>query len=282
LTNLKVYKSYKNIDITYNQYQINLVNALKKNINTNNIQNFERFTKELLFTLNILTKTFPMSMPAYTKSRLNGLTNSGLALEIAEASYENDDQKISEFVNSKNWEFFVSACNSYGFMIDIETPWRLVADLDSEAMKGYASAYGLRSTDAVLNLGFSSTHNKFYNQLPDQLLRLYNEIVPTHITTFDECGSKVIATERYTRESLSEKYSNDFFLKFYFELRFLEEENTFSEAERDRIVKDCLQISRSVDNPASLATFERYINQPFDYRGSLSYVVKASKLREDT
>jgi hypothetical protein len=223
-----------------------------------------------------------MSMPAYTKSRLNNLTNSGLALEIADLPYDNDDQKINDFVNSKNWEFYVNACNSYGFMIDIGAPWRLIADIDSEAMKGYASSYGLRSSSAILALGFSTTHNRFYNQMTQRLLRLYNEVVPTHIPTFDECGPKIVTTERYTLQSLQEKFSNDFFLKFYFALRFSEEESQFSNAEKQRIIKDCLQLSRSSDNRRALGVFERYVNQPFDYRGSLSYLVKAQRLREDT
>lgn len=282
LTNLKVYKSYKSNNISYEEYQINFIKALKTNMNINNIHNFQTFIKELLATVSIVTRTYPLSMPAYTKSKLNSLTNSGLALEIADAPYDNDDQKINDFVNSKNWEFYVNACNSYGFMIDINAPWRLIADLDSEAMMGYASAYGLRSTDAILILGFSTTHNRFYNQLPQQLLRLYNEMVPTHIPSFDECGSKIIATERYTLQSLQQKFSNDFFMKFYFDLRFSEEENTFSVAEKQRIIKDCLQLSRSSDNRTALGTFERYVNQPFDYRGSLSYLIEAQRLREDT
>lgn len=282
LTNLKVYKSYKSNNISYEEYQINFIKALKTNLNINNIQNFQTFIKELLATVSIVTRTYPLSMPAYTKSKLNSLTNSGLALEIADAPYDNDDQKINDFVNSKNWEFYVNACNSYGFMIDINAPWRLIADIDSEAMMGYAIAYGLRSTDAILALGFSTTHNRFYNQLPQQLLRLYNEMVPTHIPTFDECGSKIIATERYTLQSLQQKFSNDFFMKFYFDLRFSEEESTFSNAEKQRIINDCLQLSRSSDNRAALGTFERYVNQPFDYRGSLSYLIEAQRLREDT
>ena len=282
LTNLKVYKSYKNNRTNYQSYQVNFINALKTNMNVNNIYNFQTFIKELLTTVSIVTRSYPMSMPAYTKSRLNSLTNTGLALEIADAPYDNDDQKISQFVNSKNWEFYVNACNSYGFMIDINAPWRLIADLDSEAMIGYATTYGFNSTDFVLALGFQTTHNSYFNDLPRQLLSLYNELVPTHIPTYTECGSKIITTERYTIESLKEKFSNDFFLKFYFDLRFSEEESQFSVAEKQRIIKDCLQISKAQDNAAALGRFERFVNQPFDYRGSLSYVVKAQRLREDT
>jgi hypothetical protein len=282
LTNLKVYKSYKNNRTNYQSYQVNFINALKTNMNVNNIYNFQTFIKELLTTVSIVTRSYPMSMPAYTKSRLNSLTNTGLALEIADEPYDNDDQKISQFINSKNWEFYVNACNSYGFMIDINAPWRLIADLDSEVMIGYATTYGFNSTDFVLALGFQTTHNSYFNDLPRQLLSLYNELVPTHIPTYTECGSKIITTERYTIESLKEKFSNDFFLKFYFDLRFSEEENQFSVTEKQRIVKDCLQISKAQDNTTAIGRFERFVNQPFDYRGSLSYLNKARKLREDT
>ena len=133
LTNLKVYKSYVNHNISYDEYQEQIILSLKNNLNTNNIYNFESFVEELLSTVTIVTKSYPLSMPAYIKSRRNSITNTGLALEIADVPYDNDEQKISDFVESKNWSFYVNACNSYGFMIDINAPWRLIADIDSVA-----------------------------------------------------------------------------------------------------------------------------------------------------
>ena len=280
LSNLKVYKAYKNYQITYNTYQSKYITALADNLNVNNIQNFESFIKELMFTISSITKTYPMSMPAYVKSRLNSLTNSGLSVEIADLDYDNDEQKISDFVNSKNWEFYVSACNSYGFMIDIDNPWRLVADLDSEAMIGYASRYNFTDLNSILILGFKSTQTEYFQNLPQQLLAMYNQLVPENIPSTKECGPRFIKTERYTLQSLKEKFSNTFFLKFYFKLRFLEEESQFSDAQKAKIIKDCIQISEASDELSALAAFESFINQPFDYRGSLSYINKALKLTE--
>ena len=281
LTNLKVFKSYKNYNISYQEYQDQFITALQDKFDTSNIHDFGHFIKELLRTVSIVTKTYPMSMPAYVKSKNNSLTNTGFAIEIADAPYDNDDQKISEFVESKNWEFYVNACNSYGFMIDINAPWRLIADIDSEAMIGYASQYGLTTTDRILDFNFKTVHNEFFNNLPSLLLNLYNQIVPRFVLTFDDCGSKTVRTQRYSLQSLQEKYSNDFFLDFYFKLRFSEEESHFSEAEKQRIMKDCIQLSRSTTTRNALNVFEQYVNQPFDYRGSLSYLTKARRLRED-
>lgn len=282
LTNLKVYKSYQNYNINYLNYQNQFVSALKEQFSLEGIINFRQFVEILLSNVSIITRTMPMSMPAYIKSRFNNLSSTGFSIEIADSAYENDDQKILQFVNSKNWKFYVNACNSYGFMIDINAPWRLVADIDSEAMIGYASQNRQTTTDEILNINFKTIHNEFFNNLPSLLLNLYNQIIPSYVTTFDECGSRLIQTERYTLEALKKKFSNDFFLRFYFNLRFSEEENQFSEAEKQRIINDCLQISRSQDNRVAVRLFERYINQPFDYRGSLSYLIEAQRLREDT
>ena len=282
LTNLKVFKSYVNYNITYQDYQNNFISALQNNLDIRGINNFQQFVKELLRTVSIVTKAYPMSMPAYVKSKNNSLTNTGFAIEIADAPYNNDDQKISQFVESKNWEFYVNACNSYGFMIDINAPWRLIADIDSEAMIGYASKYGLINSDRVLNFNFKTIHNEFFNNLPSLLLNLYNQIVPRFILTNDDCGSKTIKTERYTLNTINENYNTDFFLDFYFNLRFSEEENSYSEAERQRIMKDCRELAVATTTRNALNVFENYVNQPFDYRGSLSYLNKARRLREDT
>jgi len=281
LTNLKVYKSYVNDSIKYNDYQEKLTLSLKNNLNINNINNFDSFIKELLSTLTIVTRSYPLSMPAYIKSRRNSITNTGLAIEIADVPYDNDEQKISEFVNSKNWDFYVNACNSYGFMIDISAPWRLVADLDSIAMIGYASQYRLNTVNQILGINYKTTHISYFQQLPLQLLNLYNNLIPRHQIVSSECGAEVVQTEEYTLTSLTEKYSNNFFLDFYFNLRFSEEEKRFSDAEKNRIIKDCKELASAVNNQTALNTFERYINQPFDYRGSLSYLTKARRLRED-
>ena len=282
LTNLKVFKSYVNYNITYQDYQNNFISALQNNLDIRGINNFQQFEKELLRTVSIVTKTYPMSMPAYVKSKNNSLTNTGFAIEIADAPYNNDDQKISQFVESKNWDFYVNACNSYGFMIDINAPWRLIADIDSEAMIGYASKYSLISSDRVLNFNFKTIHNEFFNNLPSLLLNLYNQIVPRFILTNDDCGSRTIKTERYTLNTINENYNTDFFLDFYFNLRFSEEENSYSEAERQRIMKDCRELAVATTTRNALNVFENYVNQPFDYRGSLSYLNRVRQLREDT
>ena len=64
--------------------------------------------------------------------------------------------------------------------------------------------------------------------------------------------------------------------------RFFEEEKEHSNAARDQIITDFINLSRVESTNTVLSAFERFISQPFDYRGSLSYIVQELEKREDT
>jgi hypothetical protein len=64
-------------------------------------------------------------------------------------------------------------------------------------------------------------------------------------------------------------------------LRFLEEESKHSEAKQDLIITDTVNLSNTQDLITALGYFERFVSQPFDYRGSLSYLINERAKRED-
>ena len=65
-------------------------------------------------------------------------------------------------------------------------------------------------------------------------------------------------------------------------IRMLEQENKLSKEQQDLIITDTINLSRAKDQRTALSRFERIVSQPFDYRGSLSYLIEAQRLREDT
>jgi hypothetical protein len=64
-------------------------------------------------------------------------------------------------------------------------------------------------------------------------------------------------------------------------LRFTEEETKHSEARQKLIITDTINLSRVKDLSIALGHFERFVSQPFDYRGSLSYLTREAAKRED-
>ena len=281
LSNLKVYKAYIDPNARYDDYLSVYSDALKKQFKQRkiNVLNFEHFMNSLLIVIRDGALSFPLTKPAYIKSHLCPINCSGFAIEIADLSYEDDEQKINKFVNSLNWDFYVNACNSYGFMIDLNVPWRIVADIDSEIMREYGKQYQVSTPDMVLSNQFNYVHFAYFNRFATDLLSIYNKVRKSSFTKAKICSNnevhqEYVTPESYTVSTIKEKFTTSYFLKKYFQVRFLEEESRFNSAEQDRLIHECLEIYQALGVPYAATIFEQILNKTFDYKGSLSYINK--------
>ena len=93
--------------------------------------------------------------------------------------------------------------------------------------------------------------------------------------------SVIVKPKMYTLQDINNLYDEKYFIKLYCMLRFLEEEDKHTKAKQDLIITDTVNLSRVKDLPTALSYFERFVSQPFDYRGSLSYIVRDRAKRED-
>ena len=280
LSNLVVYKGSESADDLYNRHLTNYSNAMAAQFEENNakVKDFDEFIQEFQRLLGPALPQFPFTQPGFIKSRLCPISCSGLAIEIANLDYSNDEEKINQFVNSGNWEFYINACRSYGFMVDKFVPWRLVADIGSSEMISYAATYcgaNLNSTNQLLNVGYTTAHTSFFNNFKYILYNLYNKVKLKSFLEPIDCNGVTVFTKTtprtYSLEEFSNLYSESYFLKLYFELRLLEEESVLEDFEHETLIDDSIELYFGRGLNAALDAFERVANKTFDYRGSLSY-----------
>jgi hypothetical protein len=284
LSVLKPYEGYQKPQVAYSNYFDTVIEAMTKVKIQNNVKitNFDDFIKFLKSFSESVGRTFPITKTGFIRSRYNSIMNNGISIELSDLVYENDNQKIIEFVQSPNFEYYLNTCNSFGFMVDISAPWRIIADLDSIAMQDFASRFGYINTDAVINGAYSTVHRRYFINFPSQLLNLYN-ILSSNFVDVDTCTmkAKIIKPEQYTLEKINYLYDESYFIKIYCMLRFLEEESHHTKAKQNFIITDAVNLSRLKDARTALSNFEKFACQPFDYRGSLSYLTREAQKRED-
>jgi len=295
LSNLRVHKGYENPEILYEQYHKSYSDVLKKRFTKDNIAvlNFDVFLTNLQ---NIIfsgegVRRMPFTQPAFIKSRLCPINCSGLVIEIADLKFSNDDDKYEKFVNSPNWQFYVNAANDHGFMIDRNAPWRLVADINSLGMQRRMELFApnaMGSTAAFLNAFYKSSPPVYYINFKRYLLNLYDKVRLNFYTIPSACGKgsptlRNRASKRYSMQTLTQEYSEEDFLRLYFKIRLAEEETQFSEAKKLKLMNDSIEIYNANRNLTSaLFVFERILNLPFDYNGSMSYYINRLKKKEAT
>lgn len=289
LSTLKVFKAYESPKIKFSNYSKNLLQLYKNvsAIDTNKMLDFNVFSENILEIIKKNGKINPITYPAFIKSTKNSINSSGLVIEIADLDFADDDNKIDLFKNSLNWNFYVNACKTYGFMIDSDAPWRLVADIGSQAMMQYASRYNINSTNEVIFRYYSHASSYYYNNFINIMLNSYNSIIPQITTQVQVCREKT--NVKYTRpqqyadsNKLKESYGQDKFIELYCKLRFYEEESKYDDSQIKIIIGDVIQLSKITNESKAISEFEVFLNKTFDYQGSLGYYIRQQEAIKQT
>ena len=284
LSSLRVFKSFEDPQQKYNEYKALLFANFRRSLSRNNIEieNFDHFLEHFMKIMPRFSKSMPFTFPAYIKTRENSILTSGLAIEIADLSYENDEEKKKQFLQSRNWAFFVNACNKYGFMIDYNVPWRIVCDIKAEEIHPYIAPY-FNNASALLSDGYTKASMGYLNNFVGDLNQLYQKCIKKLIVKIGDCDGKTtrqkIRPPRYTIEQLYQSYGLNHFLKLYMRLRLCEEKPEMPIFDRHKLIKDVMFYMPHARNPLLVIehNFERIINKPFDKRYSSTYNINVQQ-----
>lgn len=127
--NLIPTKGYENFDELYSNYILNL----KDNMIYNNPRSsYQKERKLETILANI--KTFPITQSGFLLSRHCPISVTGLAVEIANLSHVYDSIK-ADIMRNHTFTCFLEDAKAFGFLVDKNNPWRLIANLNSAPMK---------------------------------------------------------------------------------------------------------------------------------------------------
>jgi hypothetical protein len=278
LSQLKVYKAFTSPVTVYDSHLNSITDTLVERFVQPDIEitNFDQFLKHFKTFIMKSSREVPFTFSAFMKSKYCPMTVSGLVIEVSDLEYFNDDNKVEMFYNNRNWEYYVNTCRSYGFMIDKNIPWRLIADISAQPMLKYAAEYGIGTTDLILNTGYSRPEIFFLQNFRRYLLNVYNRIIEDEFVVLRQCKNSITQnykrTENYTLEQISEMVNDAELLKIYAKIRFIEDPKDFTNEKKHNIIRESIKILNSAGAAKSLEIFEKIINQPFDYVGSVSYL----------
>lgn len=272
--NINPQKAYVSPKEIYKKYLTNFVNQIYLKLGNDptkkNIKTFNDYLKVFLEHITKETNTSPVTFSTFIISNLNDPMSSGLMIEIEapkNATYDDDQKKVQFFTNDPNFDAFLDSAKRFGFMVDKNVPWRLIADLESPAMKKYMGNYlVLNSTKFMTNRqDVFKTKYKKAHLLDIELLRIilkdsYNFFaseIPVGIADkFNKTCSKTIieTTERkqLSDMQLEEQCDQYFFNKLYVFLKNAETKKNLTQKEFEQLSLSANQISKYISQDSSL------------------------------
>jgi len=279
-TDFKAVKGYLDPRLTYTRVLPMVQAAFITTLNNDpDVRSLKDLIPPFLQYLETMSEDFPITLSSFLTGPACSIRNSGLVLEIADGLHDSDEEKITDFILNPAFEFYKNAAIKYGFYIDMNAPWRLVANLASPAMQkfmglftggsvGVTKYFEVYTAPAYLS-DISLLQNltvQTYNQLANLRPRAQKKIQTrkgVRVTTFTRNPADI--------KELNKEFPYVHWLKFYIHLKDKEKGTALSPARLNHIFNNSKNLAKSLDRSQAVC----YINRNFDdvrsVNGSYNY-----------
>ena len=223
---------FVNLEDEYYEYQEEMFkqffNILSENIVfRKKICDFKSFLKSYFWFLGMLVDLMPITKPSFAISSYCSPNISGLLIDLEDKfGADEDELKKIKFLDDPLFDAYVTHAAQYGFSVDKNMPYRLVARINSSEMKFFMSIND-STRETFFEKYYLKTHVDAYNDFKQTSLQMYNSFIeafPSDVHTRIYKDKLVVKTkDRYyaNHEDIKEM-GEIYWLKKYFHIRFRE------------------------------------------------------------
>ena len=282
-------RAWSDGNAAYNNYlkglgEVTLERALKQNIITlgtggrkRRILNFKSFID---FFVDTYVDTHnpaevPMTKCGYLTSSDLSVLNTGLAIDIADDDRSDDRFKYENYLNDDNFDFYTQAALRFGFRVDLNAPWTLVADLNSKYMREKMREYDIDSVQVLFQEYYKKAYLDDLQNIQEFFFVFYNQLVDVEPTTtlIKEKGTGTVA-KLVDRKKISEdrfllNYPLVFWYNLYVRIR-MAEMGGLDPLEYKKIKSKVIKYGNTLDKDAMMGYINRQLMNCGENKG-ISY-----------
>ena len=291
----QVKSSFEDSVERYFGYSGNIVNIFNESLASSGkvISNPKSYTLELLRFLK--KNNFVFSFYSFFASQLTSVQATALTLELRQGDFSEDVEKNKYFRNQE-FDKYSKAAAQFGFRINKNAPWMLIADLNSKPMQlgrtvrrrgedikidGYLAQSLIPSIDYLFETQYDKAIDLSYFILKVTLFNAYSEFQnqKKHLITSGKTilnldpssksitGAEIVRTpditvdiEKYTFNEFLEEFADCYFLRVFEKILMMEyktRSNTKYKHFRKRFLKQSKDIAKTYD---TLEMLEKFYN----------------------
>ncbi len=257
---LRAYESPENMYLDFIEEYIRIFNDF---VSKHKVNDYSDWVEEFVFWTRSNGPQFPITFSNFQRTKMSNIYTSGLAISVATLDADKDPIKEQLFLNNKCLEFYLNAAKQFGFSVSKDTPWLLVADLNSPAMVLYLDEFDLSSTNSIFLNNYLLCYERDVTLLKRVLEAGYKKFVSGNKyktqLSLDKCNSINYNIFKYNNNINNNKYNNSYYNKLYIMARNIEEYSVYTSAELDRIQEKQEIFEKTLDKSQALS----YTNEQF-------------------
>lgn len=229
--------------------------------------NFEGFLKVYLEYCNNFLPAVPVTRSQWLVSRYGSPMFSGLMIEIQEGMMHGDDYiKYAGFTEDETYDLWIQAALRYGFVVDKNAPWRLIADISSPPMEKYLAKYGVKNLKETFSAYYVDALYTDVEVLRRYMKNMYKSFIVSNPnvkrrvpspTLQDAAAYKLTSRATLTDEEFEKNFPPKWWLRVYSYIRARESEKQWDQKKFEMVVKNAQKKEKYLNMSAAL----EYINR---------------------
>ena len=272
--NLNIRAAYKDINEIYLSYMSDLFAIFNNTYLTtqrkNTIKDFNSFSIQFINFTKLISKYSPINRSSYIENSICDLAVSGLTFSFAdEVNFSNARIKADKYISDPNFDIFLDSAKRFGFYVDRNAPWRIVADLNSPALKQYYSLYNLNSVDDIFTKCYHVAYLADLDVLKNVLIGFWNSYCNTNnltVTQREQFNCKNLFAEVTSLHQLDvatfdKIYGIEWLLRVYLLIKIYENKIVIEQNKFENIFNETIKLNKYVDQDAALIYVDRKMSE---------------------
>ena len=266
--NLGCKKSTAELDDAYLPYVQKMYDIFKTSLTAselNNIKNIDNFMAHVLKFLRLSLNYIPINRSTFIGNRLCPQELNGITIYIdTNANWSDIESKVKSYINDPNFNTYVDSARRYGFMVDRNIPWRIIADLESPVMQDYYKKYSIKNTNDIFGSLYHRAQESDIEVLKNVLLSFWNTFASENSLNVkndlagrcDKLFSHVTTNSQINFQTFTGHFKQEWFIRFYLYTKILEDKIDITQNKFESIYHQALKLNKYASENASI----NYIN----------------------
>jgi hypothetical protein len=194
----------------------------------------------------------PITLTNYLTSTLISPLISGIMIELSSANHADDMTKELFYMEQNCFDCYTSVAQKFGFKIDKNAPWRLIADLNSPAMQGYMEKSGVSFLN-LYDISYTKTHETDMSHIKEFLYESYRTYVESNPDIFiyeyyGKCHrtlTKTITREVLFEDKFLDQYPDSFWVGYYVKMLANEQPGVLTSKEVNDLIFQSVSLAKN-------------------------------------
>ena len=247
-------RGWQDLNVQFNNYTGLLYDAFMSFASNKQIDekitDFASFLKIFSILVQRITPQFMFTKTGFSVSGMSDPLCSGLMLELVKENHADDKVKYEKYIQDVNFSYFSDAAKKFGFAIDKNAPWRIIADVASAPMQKYMDPYQL-SIDNLFEVGYNDVYKTDIPIMKNTLLAFYNNYVTERPQVFihkpSQTDKGVLSKTLLKRIKINgidaQEFDEAYWLKYYTFVRAKELGRPWRQVTFNRLIKTAQQLN---------------------------------------